>query len=301
MSYKNKKLKKSKLGRLKYRLEKIGRALLSRVQALLQFQRRKTVRLPQTVAIMEALRLLNQGAAQNNKKIDQWVDVYVNDCIVNGRPIEILLEWCSGLGLAKRKEIQGGQFTALPAEVQLVQKEIPRVIRIFTEQGVKVSWIITFNRSYVERRKLDDNTFFAYMTIIKDLASDLREINDSVMFIDWDELAGPIKANQEILTNFERFVSKAAIEYEIKTFLQMLKQYPDALTSEEDLKAEAERRIAFESEEARFLTEGKSPFTNGQFILIPLEKPERYVFFDLLVPGFTKRIASVMKLYPWRL
>ena len=81
----------------------------------------------------------------------------------------------------------------------------------------------------------------------------------------------------------------------------MLKQYPDALASEEDLKSEAERRIAFESEEARYLAGSQSPFNNGQFILIPLEKPERYVFFNILAQGFTKRIASVVKLYPWRL
>lgn len=302
MSYKKRKIKKGRLSRLKYKFVQIKSALLGRVGALLHEKRRKGMRLQQTQKVMEALRSLNRGAARNNKRIDEWVDSYVNDCILNGRPVEILTEWCSGFGLAERQKRQGGRFIPLPAETDLVQKQMPRIVRIFTEQGVKVSWIITFNRSYIERRRLPDNPFFAYVRMIKDLASGVSELDESVMFLDWDELSGKIEPNQEILTKFDTFVSKNAIEYELRTFLQMLKQYPDALVSEDDLTSEAKRRIAFESEEARYLAEpGESPFNDGRFILIPLEKPERFIFFDLLVRGFTKRIASVISLYPWRL
>lgn len=299
MSYQKKKLKKGMFEKFKYRFGQIKLALLKKARVLLQ--RRQSMEFKQTQKIMESLRLLNRGAVKNNKKIDNWVDSYINDCVLNGRPVEILLQWCSGLGLVGRREKQGGSFKALPTEIGLIQKEIPRVIRIFTEQGVKVSWLITFNRSYIERRRLIDEPFFAYMAMIKELASNIPELNDFVLFLDWEELAGPIKPNQEILTQFDKFVTRNAIEYELKTFQQMLKQYPDSLASEDELKAESEMRIAFESEEARFLAGTQSPFTDGQFILIPLEKPERYVFFDLLTPGFTRRVASVVKLYPWRL
>ncbi len=299
MSYKKKKLKKSRFNQFKYKFGQIKLALLKRARALSQKEGR--MRLPQTAKIMEQLRFLNRGVVRNNKKIDEWVDGYINDCILNGRPVEILLQWCSGLGLVKRKGMQGGQFKALPAEIELIQKEIPRVIKIFTEQGVKASWIITFNRSYIERRRLPDAPFIEYMAMIKELARDTPELGDYVLFFDWGEACGGIQPNQEILTQFDRFVTKSAIEYEIRTFLQMLKRYPDALASEDDLRAEAKTRIAFESEEARFLTGLNSPFTDGEFILIPLEKPERYVFFDLLSPNFAKRITSVVKLYPWRM
>lgn len=259
------------------------------------------MRLQQTQKIMGDLRFLNRGVVQNNKRIDEWVDEYINDCILNGRPVEILLQWCSGLGLAKRMEKQGNQFIPLSAEIELIQKQIPRIIKIFTNQSVSVSWIITFNRSYITRRRLPDAVFLAYIKMIKNLTYGIKELDESVMFIDWTELASNIQPNQEIVTKFDQFVSSNAMEYEIKNFLQMLQQYPDALTSLDDLRLEAEKRIAFESEEALYLVGAASPFSNGRFILIPLEKPERYVFFDLLVRGFTRRIASVVKLYPWRM
>ncbi len=126
-------------------------------------------------------------------------------------------------------------------------------------------------------------------------------VRENVMFLDWDELAPGIEPNREIMENFDAFVKENALAYEMTTFIQMLKQYPDALDSESELKEEAKRRIACESDEARYLTGPRSPFEGGRFILIPLERPERYVFFDLLVPDFTKRIASVFRPYPWRL
>lgn len=259
------------------------------------------MRLRETQKIMDALRTLNRTVMPSNKRIDEWVDGYVNDCILNGTPVEILLQWCSGLGLVKRMKIQGGVYVPLPAEIDLIQKQIPRIISIFAEQNVRVSWIITFNRSYIDRRKLPDDSFFPYIAMIKNLANGIKELDENVLFLDWDELGGDIQPNNEILTNFDQFVSTNAIAYEIKTFLQMLKEYPDALTSEDELRKEAERRIAFESEEARYLLGNNSPFKNGNFILIPLEKSERYVFFDLLTNEFTKRIASVVRLYPWRM
>lgn len=258
------------------------------------------MRLQQTQNIMRDLRLLNRSVAQN-KKIDEWVDRYVDECILNGKPVEILLQWCSGLGLDARMKKQGGTFIPLVTEIDLIQKQIPKIINIFNKQNVKVSWIITFNRSYIERRKLSDDVFFAYISMIRNLASEIKELEESVLFFDWEELSNNLEPNQKILTEFNSFVSNSAMEYEVRNFLQMLSQYPDALTSKEEICEEAKCRIAFESEEARFLFGDTSPFDKGKFILIPLERSERYVFFDLLVPEFTKRIASVLKLYPWRM
>ena len=193
-------------------------------------------------------------------------------------------------------------FFKLLAEINLVQKQIPRIIRIFTKQGVKVSWIITFNRSYIGRRKLSSKPFSDYMNMIKELASGIEELDKNVLFYDWGVMGGnKIGANREVLDRFDNFVSKNALRYEVDKFLQMLKQFPDALSSKEELINEMKQRIAFEAEEAKYLDGPKSPFLGGKFILIPLEKPERYVFFDALAPEFTKRIVTVVRLYPWRI
>jgi len=277
MSYKKRKLKKRKINQLLFKVGLVWNWILKN-KVLLQINRRKNMRLPQTQKIVEALRFLNRTIDKNNKRIDEWVDNYINDCILNGRPVEILLQWCSGLGLEQRMKRQGNQFVPLQSEIDLVQKEILKIINIFIEQNVKISWIVTFNRSYIKRRKLPDSVFFAYITMIKGLAIGIKELEENVLFLDWEELVNEIKPNQEILINFDRFVNKKAMEYEITNFLQMLKQYPDALASEEDLRCEAKERIAYESEEALFLAGTKSPFTDGKFILIPLEKPERYVW-----------------------
>ena len=41
-----------------------------------------------------------------------------------------------------------------------------------------------------------------------------------------------------------------------------------------------------------------SPFR--ECLLVPLESPERYDFFTLLVPDFKKRIVAILAPYPWR-
>ena len=192
-------------------------------------------------------------------------------------------------------------FVPLSAEIELVQKIMPRIVHIFTDQLVKVSWLVTFNRSYVARRRLPDQIFVAYMGMIRKLTEEVPVLDENIIFVDWDEVTDKIKPNAEILGDFGRFVSSRAIGYEVEAFKQMLLRYPGVRDSNDEITEEAKFRIACESEEARFLVGMGSPFTNGAFILIPLEKPERYVFFDLLAPEFTKRIVSVAKLYPWRM
>lgn len=297
MSYQKRKLKRKLSSRLKF---KVGPAWnwLKRKKALLKQKRRKKMR--QTQKIMDGLSALREGV-QNGKRIDGWTASYVNDRILNGAPVEILLEWCAGLSLARRMEAQGGRFIPLPAEIDLVQRKMPRVLDIFAAQNVSVTWIVTFNRSYIARRRLPDEPFFAYMEMIRGLAADVPAVRDNVAFFDWDELSAGIEPNREITDNFDSFVKRSALDYEMKAFVQMLKQYPDALEDETELRDEAKRRIACESEEARYLAGPRSPFDGGRFILIPLERPERYVFFDLLVPDFTKRITAVFPPYPWRL
>ncbi|WKZ26980.1 MAG: hypothetical protein QY311_02485 [Candidatus Paceibacterota bacterium] len=299
MSYKKKKQQKSIVNQLSYRVGLVKAALL---KFWSQFNRKeKCVRLPQTQRVMETLRILNRGVRKNNKRVDGWVDEYVNSCALNGQPVEVLLQWCTALGLERRKAQQGGRFIPLPAERELIEKEMPRILNLFTQNSIEVTWFVTFNRSYVQERRLPAEPFREYMDMIRELAQDIPELS-RVVFLDWeaDVLGGEPKPSPAVLTNFDAFISKQALLVELQNFTRMLAAYPGKQATPEELKEEAKLRIACEAEEARFLTGGDSPFRKGEFILIPLEVPERYAFFRTLVPDFDKRIVSVVKQYPWR-
>jgi len=82
MSYKKKKLQKGKFNQLKYKLGLVKLAFIKKARAL--FQKEGRMRLPQVTKIMEVLRLRNKGLRPNNQKIDEWVDGYIQQCILKG-------------------------------------------------------------------------------------------------------------------------------------------------------------------------------------------------------------------------
>lgn len=71
--------------------------------------------------------------------------------------------------------------------------------------------------------------------------------------------------------------------------------------TQEKLEQDVKCQIAYEVKEGEFLVSEKSPFPSGEFILIPLETPERYDFFTIFAKDFKKRIVAVLSCYPWRL
>ncbi len=300
MSYKSKKLKKSRINQLKYRLGLVKTALLQKTKALLQQigQKEESMRLPQTVAIMEFLRAKNKILRQNNQKINEWVDNYVNECILNGRPVDILTQWYLSKDLEIRYRARGNQFTPLKTELELVQKEIPKIIQAFLKNGVTVNWWITFNNSFLDRGRISDDISDKYIGMVKNISQ-----LENILFINWEKeiLGERAKPNMEVLNNFFSFVSKKAFEIDFKNLLERVKKYPDFDKTEEELRKEVQYKIACEAEEGRFILSNDSPFSDGRFILIPLEFPERYIFFSILVPDFKKRVMSVLKPYPWRL
>lgn len=293
MSYKSKKIKKNRFNQLKYQFGLVKTALLQQLQ-----RREEPMRMRQTVAIMEFLRIKNKALRQNNQKINEWVDNYINDCILNGRTIDILTQWCLSKDLEIRYRAQGNKFIPLKTELELVQKEIPQIIQIFLKNGVAVNWWITFNNSFLDRGRVADDISGKYTGMIKSISQ-----LENILFINWEEevLGERAKPSVEVLDNFFSFVERKAFEIDFKNLLERVKKYPDFNKTEEELKKEAQFKISCEAEEGRFLFSNDSLLPNGQFILIPLEFPERYVFFSTLSPEFKTRIVSVLKLYPWRL
>jgi len=297
MSYKKKKLQESRFYQFKYKFGQIKLALLGKARALLQKEGR--VRLPQVARIMERLRLRNKGLNSNNQKIDEWVDNYIQQCILNGQKVDILTQWCLSKDLESRYQIQGNQFTSLNGEIELIQREIPQIIKIFTDNRVEVNWWITFNGAFLDRGRISAELARQYADMLRGITK-----SSEVILMDWEQeiLNGNRpQPNQKILDNFFDAVSRKAFDIDFTNLLDRVKKYPDFSKTEEELRKESQFKIACEAEEGRLLLSPDSPFPYGQFILVPLEFSERYVFFAVLAPEFKKRIASIVKSYPWRM
>ena len=297
MSYNKKKLKKGKFNQFKYKFGLIKLALIKRARAL--FQKEGRMRLPQVARIMESLRLRNKGLRPNNQKIDEWIDNYIQQCILKGQKVDILTQWCLSKDLETRYQTQGNQFTPLSGEIDLMQKEIPQIIQIFTDNGVGVNWWITFNGAFLDRGRITIDLAKQYADMLKGI-----NVSSEVILLDWEqEILGGNRPqpSPKILQDFFSVVPRKAFDLDFSNLLERVKKYPDFSKTEEDLRRESQYKIACEAEEGRFLFSPDSPFPCGQFIMVPLEFPERYVFFAVLAPEFKKRIAAIVKSYPWRM
>ena len=297
MSYKNKKTKKNIINQLKRRIGLIKIVLLKLKTKFIK--KEVKMQLPQTRSIMQSLRERSKTIRSNNLKINDWVDEYINKCILNGKPVEILTQYCLSKDLEKRFEIQGNQFLPLPAELEMFNKTIPSVLKLFARSNVSVDWYITFNDSYLDRGRVSDSIVEEYSKMIENLGEGLN----SVTFYNWEKdiLGGRPEPNTEVLESFFKYVSRQAFELDMKNLLERVKQYSDFTKTEEELRRELMFKIACEAEEGRFIFCPEAPFSYGDILITPLESPERLVFFETLAPDFQKRIVPILKLYPWRM
>ena len=225
------------------------------------------MRLPQTIKIMEFIRSKNKMLRSNNQKVNEWVDNLVDFCILNGKPIDILTQWCLSKDLEVRYRTQGNRFIPLKTELDLIQKQIPRIIQIFDDNGVSINWWVTFNNSFLDRGRIAEDMAEKYIEMIKSLSQ-----MNNIVFIDWEKevLGKRAKPNEDVLNDFFSFVSERAFEIDFKNLLERVRKYPDFNKTEDELRKEAQFKIACEAEEGRFLVSEDSPFTSEQFILIPL-------------------------------
>lgn len=300
MSYKNKKLQKSKFNQLKYKLGLVKLALTKRARSL--FQKEGRMRLKQTIVIMEFLRRQNKMVRPNNKKIDEWVDGYINDCILSGKPVEILTQWCIAKDLEERLKEQDGKFVPVKAELELVQDLIPKIVNLFSVNGSLVNWWITLNRSYIDTGRISKVVELQYRTMLEELIGESQAAN-SIILLDWEEevLKGRPTAAREVQEDTFKFVSPAAFEIDFIRHSAWVREDTGLNLSDVEIRKDLEFKIGCEAEEGRFLLGPESPFPNGNFLLASLEQAERYVFFSILAPDFPKRLLSILKPNPWRL
>src|SRR5574343_388418 len=104
--------------------------------------------LPQTIKVMKSLRELNKSL-KNGMKISKFVDSYLDECILNNKALTIITPWSLAKGFEKRYHNQFNKFCPIDKEIKLFRKEIPQIINLFEENGLKFNWWIIFPRSYI--------------------------------------------------------------------------------------------------------------------------------------------------------
>ena len=292
MSYQRIKKKKSKLDRFIFNLQ-IVRNRFFRI-------RRKEMFLPQTRKIMSFLRSQSRLVRANNQKVSNWVDIYVDQCARQGKSITLLSQWCISKDLEARYRKQGGRFIPTKKERKLFGTEVPRILSAFGSNGFRVNWWISFNRSYLDSGRANRGIEEAYRQMIILLAEELIR-SGALILVDWenDVLGERPRPNQSVLRDINGLVPKNALALELDRHSRWAREEADLKQTDKELLRDVCYQIACEAEEGKLLGDENSPF--GDFILIPLEVPERYDFFTLLRGGFKRRIVPALKPYPWRL
>lgn len=258
------------------------------------------MRFPATVKVMAFLRERNRLVRSNNLKINEWVDNYLDGCMASGEAVTVLTQWCVSKDLEARYQAQGGGFVPTRKERRIFDVEIPKVADAFSANGFKLNWWITFNRSYLNSGRIAPKLESEYKAMVSILAEPLVA-KGWLLLADWEDdiLRARSQPNVEVLNDPARFVALQALALEVKRHSLWAREDAGLNQSDDELRQDVDIQIACEAEEGRLLGSTNSPF--GEFILAPLEVPERYDFFALLSPEFKKRVASVLSPYPWRL
>lgn len=298
MSYKNKKLKRSVINQLRFFVKKTwAKFFYNTIKK--RKEKRKMVAVKK---VMDFLRNRNRLIRTNNLRINEWVDDYVRNCFLEGKTVNVLTQWCLSKALEKRFKEQGRKFVPTKKERRVLEAEIPLIISVFLKNGFRVNWWITFNRSYLDSRLVDEKTENQYKKIIIDLARS-PVVRQNVLFLDWEDdiIRGRPKADRSVLENFDKYVSKNAFEIELQRWRNWAQEEAGLQQIEKELRKDVIYQIACEAYEGQFLSGPNSPFSPDEFILIPLEVPERFDSFTLLAKDFKKRIVAVLSPYPWRM
>src|SRR3989344_3526957 len=119
MSYRKRKLKRSKLNRWKFQSRMVWDRFLGNVRQILNRRGGRVMRFPATAKVMAFLRERNRLIRPNNLKVNDWVDSYLDRCVVNGAAVTILTQWCISKDLEQRYQKQGGTFIPIKKERQI--------------------------------------------------------------------------------------------------------------------------------------------------------------------------------------
>ncbi len=295
MSYKNRKKKKSIVSQLKYQVGLVQTALLRVYKKVVK--KENGMRLPQTRTIMQWLRERARIIRSNNLRINEWVDDYVDNCVRNGREITFLTQLCISKDLEVRYQKQGNAFVPTKQERLLFEKEIPQIVEALQKNGIRFNWWMTYNRSYLNSGRLELNLENKFKQMISGLAEPFLK-QGWLLLADWEDeiICKRPEPNQDVLQDIQKFISPSALLVEVERHSSWAREEARLDQTDEELKKDVYFQIACEAEEALTLSQ-----TFGDYILVPLEVPERYVFFSTLVPDLQKRIMAILKPYPWRI
>lgn len=254
--------------------------------------------LPNVRRVMTALRERGRYLRSNNKRVDVWVDEYVNRCALNGEPITVLTQWCISKDLEMRYRKLDG-FSPTKAEEKLFRQELLLIANLFRDNGFSLNWVITFNRSYLDFGRVEKRIEDAYKQMIMDLATPLVE-EGWLVFLDWEDdvLGSRSEPDAEVLARVQDFVSEGALQLEIERHSAWAREEAGLTQSDEELKKDVYYQIACEAREGQLLA-GEGALM-GELVLVPLEVSERYDFFLLKTPCLKDRVVSVLSTYPWR-
>ena len=290
MSYKKKKLKKSRLNQLKYSIELVKNVLFQ-----LLFGRGK---MRQVESVVSELRKRAKLVKPNNLKINEWVNRYLEDCTLNGKPVNILTQWCVSSMLKRRFKKQGGQFVPTKKELRVLQEEIPALLSLFSRNGFRVNWWITFNTTFIDAEGIPQT---AYKEML--LGCFKGDSRVGVVFADWEDdvLGKKPEPDQAVLDNFLGHVSEGYFKLRVEQLSTWAQKESDWQKTTDELEKDVRYTTACEVAEAKLLTFRNPLFGKEDWLLIPLDDAEAYDSFTIPVNDFKRRIVPVLSLCPWRM
>jgi len=224
-------------------------------------------------------------------RIRPYVASYLTKCLTCGQPVDILIQWCVTKMLEERKILQGGQIILTSDERSFFYEDLKKIIEGLKKWGLRVNIYVTFNLSNFESGRPSTETTVKYKKMIRE-AIQLPDI----IFMDDAEMWDKNFDINTIKTKDLPEIKEKSVEFVINQLKRFFSQFKNDY-KEEDFKQLALRKIAIEAEEGRVLVE--KVFPDG-FLLVPIEDPERYDFFNLYVPDFKDRLVPAVPRYPWR-
>ncbi|MFA4975204.1 MAG: hypothetical protein WC839_01395 [Candidatus Paceibacterota bacterium] len=260
--------------------------------------------LPQAIKTMKKLREINKSL-DHALKINEFVDSYVNECILYGQPVTLITPWSLSRSFKERYKEQENKFFPTEKEKTLFSWEIPQIELILKENNLDFNWWLIFSRSYIRSATLDREQEKEYVEMITKLS---EENKSELAIINWEDdvIKTNHQPNNDLLKyelSFEKSVDKKDFEYEIGRRSNRSKNILNLDITNDKLIEETKYKIACEANEGLFLMKNENnPLCQpGNFLFLILGKAERYSFFSTLVPEFKKRIVCVLRPYPWRL
>jgi len=222
----------------------------------------------------------------------------------------ILTPACIGTDLVNRREAQDGKFIPNQSEIRLFRKEIPRIIFLLKEAGLKLEWYYSFNQAFQDVWRVKDWLKEEYKKMIMELADNSELVTDesvvllaeNLEFIDWEEdVLGRRPKPSPLLSGdkFEKYVKQGMIKREFNDLKQWVIDEGIKQTDKEIME-DVRLDLSCGAGEGKFLMSGKSLF-GSEFIIIPIERPEALDSFAILVPEIKERILTILNTYPARL